>query len=248
MKKLILHIPHSSNNIPFYDGYLLEKKQLDDEILNLTDWYTDELFFSKDDEMIVADFSRIFCDPERFEKNEDEPMFKKGMGVLYEKTDGNLEMRKIDSELRNKIIDNYYKPHHERLNNAVKEQLEKYGKAIIIDCHSLSDQPFLRDNDQTTIRTNFSLGTDSFHTVTKLEKITKDFFESCYGEVDINKPYEGTIVPMTYYKKNQNVLSIMIEVNRKLYLNPGTNIKNENFNSVKYNISSYLELIREKFL
>ena len=157
MKKLILHIPHSSTNIPFYDGYLFKKKQLDDEILKLTDWYTDELFFSKDDEMIVADFSRIFCDPERFEKNEDEPMFKKGMGVLYEKTDGNLEMRKIDSELRNKIIDNYYKPHHERLNNAVKEQLEKYGKAIIIDCHSLSDQPFLRDNDQTTIRTNFSL-------------------------------------------------------------------------------------------
>jgi len=63
MKILILHLPHSSTDISFYDGYLLEKKQLDHEILKLTDWYTDELFFSKDDEMIVVDFSRIFCDP-----------------------------------------------------------------------------------------------------------------------------------------------------------------------------------------
>ena len=65
-KKIILHIPHSSIKIPLYEGYLFDSTVLDKEILRLTDWFTDDLFYSDEDEMIIADFSRIFCDPERF--------------------------------------------------------------------------------------------------------------------------------------------------------------------------------------
>jgi N-formylglutamate amidohydrolase len=65
-KKIILHIPHSSTIIPLLEGYVADAISLEKEILKLTDWYTDDLFYSKEDEMIVAEFSRIFCDPERF--------------------------------------------------------------------------------------------------------------------------------------------------------------------------------------
>src|SRR5690606_40798107 len=58
LKKIILHIPHSSTNIPLSEGYLVDFITLEKEILKLTDWYTDDLFYSKDDEMIVAEFSR----------------------------------------------------------------------------------------------------------------------------------------------------------------------------------------------
>ena len=60
--KLILHIPHSSINIPTMEGYLVDANSLANEMLKLTDWYTDDLFYSIDDEMIKAEFSRIFCD------------------------------------------------------------------------------------------------------------------------------------------------------------------------------------------
>ena len=90
MKKLILHVPHSSSTLPFKDGYVLSDDFLKKEIIKLTDWYTDDLFHSDTDEMIVANFSRIFCDPERFSEDEHEEMSKVGMGVLYEKTDDNL--------------------------------------------------------------------------------------------------------------------------------------------------------------
>ncbi|MFM1777362.1 MAG: hypothetical protein RLZZ260_929 [Actinomycetota bacterium] len=69
------------------DGYVTDEKFLEKEMLKLTDWYTDDLFDSKDDEIIRADFSRIFCDAERFTDDEQEVMAKFGMGVLYEKTD-----------------------------------------------------------------------------------------------------------------------------------------------------------------
>ncbi len=36
--------------------------------------------------------------------------------------------------------------------------------------------------------------------------------------VGINRPYAGTLVPTTFYGKDQRVLSVMIEVNRRLYL------------------------------
>ncbi len=42
-------------------------------------------------------------------------------------------MRKITPELRTKILNDYYWKHHQKLNDAVNQQLEKYVKAIIID-------------------------------------------------------------------------------------------------------------------
>ena len=49
MKQLILHIPHSSSNIPLKDGYVMSDEVLNGEILKLTDWYTDDLFQSPND-------------------------------------------------------------------------------------------------------------------------------------------------------------------------------------------------------
>ena len=245
MKKLILHIPHSSDNIPFKDGYVVDETFLNNEILKLTDWYTDDLFHSDTDEMIIANFSRIFCDPERFSEDEHEEMASVGMGVLYEKTDDNLLMRKITHELRTKILDEYYWVHHQKLNNAVNQQLEKYGKAIIIDCHSMSDIPFIRDKDQYTKRTDYSIGIDSIHTSDELLQTTLNFFSDRGIEVAINSPYSGTLVPMEHYQKNENVQSIMIEVNRKIYLNDNSNVKSENYSVVKRLLQDYLEVIRQ---
>ena len=245
MKKLILHIPHSSDNIPYKDGYVVDETILNNEILKLTDWYTDDLFHSDTDEMIIANFSRIFCDPERFSEDEHEEMASVGMGVLYEKTDDNLLMRKITHELRTKILDEYYWVHHQKLNNAVNQQLEKYGKAIIIDCHSMSDIPFIRDKDQNTKRTDYSIGIDSIHTSDELLQTTLNFFSDRGIEVAINTPYSGTLVPMEHYQKNENVQSIMIEVNRKLYLNDNSNVKSENYSVVKRLLQDYLKVIRQ---
>ena len=72
MKPLILHIPHSSTNFPLKEGFILDSEKIQQELIKLTDWYTDELFYSDSDEMLISPFSRIFCDVERFENDEDE--------------------------------------------------------------------------------------------------------------------------------------------------------------------------------
>jgi hypothetical protein len=48
MNRIILHIPHSSVVIPFNDGYLLDEAQMKEELLFLTDWFTNDLFIQED--------------------------------------------------------------------------------------------------------------------------------------------------------------------------------------------------------
>jgi N-formylglutamate amidohydrolase len=74
---------------------------------------------------------------------------------------------------------------------------------------------------------------------------TLNFFLDRGIEVAINSPYSGTLVPMEHYKRNKNVQSIMIEVNRKLYLKDNSNVKSENYPAVKRLLQNYLDEIRK---
>ncbi len=126
--------------------------------------------------MIIADFSRLFCDVERFADDEQEVMAKYGMGVLYEKTDTGLPLRNITPQLRESILSKYYCAHHHKLNSAVSTQLQKYGEVLILDCHSFADTPFHRDLNQEPNRPDFNIGTDPYHTPGDLVAVSQSFF------------------------------------------------------------------------
>ena len=122
MNKLILHIPHASQYIPDSSEYIVDQKTLKEEVLKLTDWHTDDLFICEEALTIKANFSRSFCDVERFSEDSQEVMAKFGMGVLYEKSDEGLNIRNLNSVIREAILKDYYWPHHEKLNQAVDQQ------------------------------------------------------------------------------------------------------------------------------
>ena len=237
-------MPHSSEIIPLFDGYLVAEEELKKEMLKLTDRYTDDLFFSADGEPVVAGFSRIFCDPERFPDDENEIMAQYGMGVLYEKSDEGKVIRTVTPELREHIMTHYYWKHHEKLNNAVNSQLAQFGKALIVDCHSYPGIPLKRDLDQTPIRPDFNIGTDSFHTPEHLIAISADFFKKAGYSLGIDWPYKGSIVPMQHYQKNNAVQSIMLEINRVLYMNESTGEKTERYSEIKEVTSEYIKVLK----
>lgn len=246
MKKIILHIPHSANKIPIKEGYILEDTVLDNEILKLTDWHTQDLYYVENCESIIFEYSRIFCDPERFSDDSQEQMAKVGMGVLYEKTDDGETMRIISKELRNKILNEYYFKHHSKLNDAVKEQLKLNNRALILDCHSFPDIPMKRSLNKVVPRPDFNIGTDKFHTPKRLIDISTDFFKQNNFTLGIDYPFSGSIVPIEYYQKNKKVESIMLEINRKLYLKQGTNEKSENYEKIKKIVQEYIELLKNE--
>ena len=244
MRKIILHIPHSSTIIPIIDGYILNKKLINEEIIKLTDWHTEDLFYSQTEVSIIAPFSRIFCDVERFSDDEKEEMSKFGMGVLYETFDNGNILRNVTPELRKNILTNYYWKHHTELNKAVSESLKKENECLIVDCHSFPNTPLNRTLNKRENRPDFNIGTDSFHTPPKLIVECEKYFENLGYSIGIDWPYSGSIVPMDYYQKDKRVSSIMLEVNRKLYLEEGTNKKSDKYEKTKDVVQSFLEWLK----
>ena len=85
--KIILNISHSSLKLP--KEFVKQKKFLSSsEIQNfnkqMTDLFTDELFFCKNHRHIKAKYSRIACDVEKFVDEKLEVMAKFGLGVFYQ--------------------------------------------------------------------------------------------------------------------------------------------------------------------
>lgn len=110
---------------------------------------------------------------------------------------------------------------------------------VIVDCHSFSDEVLPHESDQDIIRPDFCIGTDDFHTPQILVDEIKNYLDSKGFVVFINKPFSGTIVPLLHYKKNKDLKSIMIEVNRKLYLDR----PDEEFQYIKDIIEGALNII-----
>lgn len=244
MKKLVLHIPHSSTEIPLLDGYISSHDEIQQEIIKLTDWYTDDLFDSQVDDRIVTPFSRIFCDVERFADDELEVMSKFGMGVLYEKFDNGNQLRVVTQELKSDVLNDYYWVHHNKFLDLVKTSLEQTKSCLILDCHSFPSSPLTRAIVQDEIRPDFNIGTDSYHTPKYIIEESINYFETKGYTLGVDTPYSGSIVPMEYYQKDKRVTSIMLEVNRGLYLKENTNEKTENYNKTKEIVQGYMNLLR----
>jgi N-formylglutamate deformylase len=244
MEKLVLHIPHSSTEIPLLDGYVSTQDEIQDEIIKLTDWYTDDLFASEVDDKVVAPFSRIFCDVERFADDELEEMSKFGMGVLYEKFDNGNLLREVSNELKKEVLRDYYWTHHALLSEAVKTSLDQTKSCLILDCHSFPAYPLTRAIVRDEIRPNFNIGTDSYHTPKHFIEESINYFETKGYTLGIDTPYSGSIVPMEYYQKDPRVTSIMLEVNRGLYLKENTNEKSEGYITTKEIVKGYMNLLR----
>lgn len=238
-KKLILHIPHSSTFLPS-TFKVLDGVSLEHEFQRMTDWFTDELFDFEEAKKLVFPYSRLYCDVERFRQDKDELMARYGMGVCYTNTSYGTELRKISSKEKIFIKSSIYDEHHEKFESFVDEELRVQGSALIIDCHSFSNTPL--PHEDCTERPDICIGTDSFHTPIELINYVCKYFENEGLTVSINEPFAGTIVPLKFYATDKRVNSIMIEINRKLYLDDDFK-KNENFTRIKEIINDALKEI-----
>ena len=74
----LIHLPHCGTQIPaeYLDDYLLSKDELNYNIFQYADLYTDELFASLYDKYdgVKSQYSRLFIDPERFGDDEFETL------------------------------------------------------------------------------------------------------------------------------------------------------------------------------
>lgn len=219
---IILNIPHSSTFIPYNNW----EGDIDEEIKKWTDLYTDVLFAPKDRDNIIQitfPYSRFFCDAERLESD---PMNSIGQGIGY--TDFNGCHRYISPAL-NDCIMNLWKSHQLLLREAIEVSS---SNPLLIDCHSFP-------NDVAP-NVDFCIGwnEDESKPSEKIIEIIADALTKSNFKIGFNNPYSNSITPKTNYPYK----SVMIEVNKFLYLDEESKL------SSMYKINQLLNNIYIKIL
>ena len=209
---LVFHIPHLSQEIPSceMDQFLmppLELKQAIEDVhdagTDFTQYCRESLSHGVDASAVVFPYSRYLVDVERFEDE-----------AIHEQCFHGRPLRKRPNhEERERLLDTYYRPHHERLTNVVDNTLESYGKCLIVDCHSYPVVPFPFE-DAEACRPTLCIGADDFHTppeiVESLKKEAREQGISCA----VNSPFSGALTPLKHYRRDHRVKSVMIELRR----------------------------------
>ena len=225
MDNIILHIPHASLCLPpdFWRDITVDKEIIERELRFIADYKVDELVKNIDSHKIIAKYSRLYCDVERFRDDEVEPMAKLGMGAIYTHLSDGTQYRKIGSSRREEILGKSYDLHHKQLNTLSREIVDQYGSCVIIDIHSYSDELVRRLFGWTENLPDICLGYDekwfSKDNASKLKTYIEKMGYSC----ELNYPYSGALVPMEFYHdENPKIHSVMLEINRRVYLNGDT--------------------------
>ena len=226
MDRILLHIPHSSKVFP--EGRFDWDSGIDVHIERWTDKYTDKLFRSVNESVYaeIFPYSRFYCDVERLI---DDPLNAVGQGIVYTRFEGvkrNLDKRHISEimELYNTHIGNICR----RLQRWVDEGLSP----LLIDCHS-----FPRDLSDVDICIGFN--DDWSRPADALLDLIICHFKEWGLTVRCNTPYSNSLAPAIEGKYP----SIMIEINKKIYLN-----NNDETDPFAYKKHLMLESLYKKIL
>ena len=217
VSKIVCNIPHSNTAIPDWaiKDIVFSPDELADLIAFMTDKDIDKLWeFVPNEDKQLATVSRLVVDVERFRNDADEEMAQKGMGLYYTLTPTGERFR-IKNEKSYKHCLEIYDEYHATLAAKVEEKLADYDKCIIFDCHSFHDEMTYTGFDIKTFP-DVCIGTNDY--ITNETKIIVDAFRSKGYTVKINEPFSGSLVPLKYINDNR-VVSIMIELNRRIYNN-----------------------------
>ncbi|MSR25272.1 MAG: N-formylglutamate amidohydrolase [Nitrospiraceae bacterium] len=244
---VLVHVPHSSTVIPdsVRTGLRLSDRALELELLNMTDWFTDELFdhtLALGGTLFVNRLSRLVVDPERFPDDTQEIMAARGMGAVYAKTsDGRALRQESIGADRQELLSHYFHPYADAIADQVSRILNRHGHCLILDGHSFPSQPLPYELDQTSARPQICLGTDSFHTSPKLVEAIEELCSREGVSTARDRPFSGTYVPLRFWRSDQRVAGLMIEIRRDLYMDETTGKPNDGFLRTHRLISRIIE-------
>ena len=235
---ILLHIPHSSTSFPSESTHSFT--DLDKEEKLLIDYYTDELFVPRKQiwsiSPAVFPYCRLYCDVERLVND---PLEDKGLGISYHRTvDSNYLPFEERSFGRLNEAFKYYADFHADVSKRIVE-MTCMNKILLIDCHSFSALSNLLNSNPPDI--DICIGYNDDETCPNKVVIGNmvQHFKYLGYKVGINEPFSNSktfSVPVKYH-------SVMIEVNKRLYMDEYTLEKTDGFIDVQHAIMSLYQTL-----
>ncbi|MEQ9258233.1 MAG: N-formylglutamate amidohydrolase [Roseovarius sp.] len=131
-------------------------------------------------------------------------------------------------------IETYWRPYHAALRIQLDEAQRLFGRAILIDCHSMPHEA-MDSVARTGIRRPDVVLGDRFGAAAS-ESIVDSIEEAFYNAglvVTRNTPFAGAYVTQHYGRPSSGVHAVQIEIDRSLYMNEREIRPNGRFHSFK---------------
>lgn len=238
---LVFASPHSGRNYP---PDFVAASRLDPLTLRRSeDSYVDELFAAAPGlgaPLLRALFPRAFVDPNREPYELDPAMFDgglpdfanthsprvaAGLGTIARVVCNGAEIydRKISANEALSRIDSFYRPYHGALGSLLDATADRFGLALLIDCHSMPSVGGPMDKDPGLRRVDFVLG--DCHGASCAPDLTDAAAAMLKSEgyvVTRNAPYAGGFTTRHYGRPGDGLHALQIEINRALYMDEAT--------------------------
>jgi N-formylglutamate amidohydrolase len=234
---LVLASPHSGAEYP---AEFLAASRLDALTLRRSeDSYVDEIFGGGPTlgaPLLRARFPRAYIDanrepfeldPTMFEDllpnfvNSRSPRVRVGLGTIARVVASGEEIyaRKLRFSEAARRIETLYRPYHKTLKRLLDATQERYGFAILLDCHSMPSAGGDRERRERASRADMVLGdchgTSCHPAITETARRilnAKGYFTA------LNVPYAGGFTTAHYGRPAAGSHCLQIEINRALYM------------------------------
>lgn len=135
-------------------------------------------------------------------------------------------------------IQNYYEPYHKKISELIEESHQKFGFALHLNCHSMKSAGNTMNDDNGLPRPDIVIS-DRGHTTAGAQwtQWIAALFEMEGYHVTINTPYFGAALLARHGNPQNNIHSIQIEINRRLYMNEFVFEKTEDFAALHQKLS-----------
>jgi len=236
-RPLVVSIPHSGTYVPEEERarYAIDIDQLRFD----GDLYVDRLFANASQfgaTMISTPYSRFVIDLNRL-PDDVSPRAVRGVrgrtgdgyyldrGLVWAVTTRGESIYKRPMPLRDfeRRLGHYYTPYHDALARELKNLRDRFGYAILLDCHSMPSRATRAHSDPGALRPDVVPGTvDGQSCAPSLSHETENFWISLGYSVRMNHPYRGGGITRRHGKPSANIHAIQLELNRSLYMDEAT--------------------------
>ena len=262
---VVLSVPHSGT---FFPPEFLQKINTPESVLHKNeDSFVDELLKEATDAGICTvkmNVSRVFVDANRDKDELDTAMFfdypyqensirskrcRYGIGLIHRIDAENNEIYPAPISYKETLlrIEKIYDVYHKRLNSCINACVKKFGFCLVIDVHSMPSKICTIVDSNNKI--DCCIG-DLFEQSCPAEIV--NFFEQQLEQHNLttirNIPYSGAYITFNYCQPKKKVYSLQLEINRSLYMDEKSTVKNADFSSISDKISSSLLHLSKKII
>ncbi len=229
------------------------------EIQTTWDAYVDDLcgeVTTAGASLLAARFPRAYIDANRSARDIDPEILAepwpgptelsehahRGMGLIRRFALPGVPMyrRKLAVGEVRRRIETCYAPYRRVLAETIESTWQRHGVVWHFNCHSMKSRGNAMNRDKGAVRPDFVIGDRGGATAPpQVTAWVAGFFSQRGYRVAINDPYRGADIVKTHGDPARGVLSIQIEINRALYMDEATCLRNSGFAQVRAEFAEF---------